>query len=174
MSGKGEWYMAGSEKTGEYVVIAKTSVGRIGYRDLGDEGFRVRLEPAQDKIKDVAKKLSDWKRPNGQQRFSKEVEGGEDEIIESPLYEALKEGLMAMMGEEVAINPNAKAWAKELVATCARAYVVKKVKKITKKAVIPDKLTAAAEELKEGLIDVMGESETSKPQEKKEDDGLYM
>jgi len=38
--------MAGTEHTFEYVVVAVTSRGRVGYRKLGDGSYRVRVEPS--------------------------------------------------------------------------------------------------------------------------------
>ena len=40
-----EWYMGGTDGSGEYIVVAQGVHGRVGYRTLGDEGVRVRIEP---------------------------------------------------------------------------------------------------------------------------------
>lgn len=41
-----KWYMAGTEGTGEYVVIASSPNGRVGYRLLKNSGsVRIRIEP---------------------------------------------------------------------------------------------------------------------------------
>ncbi len=78
------FYMAGTEKTGEYVVLAVTKRGRLGIRNLGDHGFRIRVEPngrgnlARLRRRLTAEKLvrdDGWKQPgdNSQSRFSRVV-----------------------------------------------------------------------------------------------------
>jgi len=69
------WFMAGTEKTGEYLVVLCGKYGRLGVREL-PEGWRVRIEPSNQKS---AEKLhaffseeEGWKQPGdtGQFRFS--------------------------------------------------------------------------------------------------------
>ena len=38
------WYMPDTERTGEYIVVLRTRLGRVGYRDL-KESCRIRVEP---------------------------------------------------------------------------------------------------------------------------------
>jgi hypothetical protein len=70
-----KWYMAGTEGTGEYQVIARNALGRLGFRSLGSL-IRVRVEPSSD---ETASQLAEsfsrergWKQPgdNGENRFS--------------------------------------------------------------------------------------------------------
>lgn len=74
-SSEDQFYMAGTEGTGEYKVLASSSFGRVGYRDL-DDRVRIRLEPASeahaDKIGEVLTSMYGWKQPGdgGQNRFS--------------------------------------------------------------------------------------------------------
>lgn len=69
------WYMAGTEKTGEYAVLAVGSVGRLGVRNLNG-CFRVRFEPVINlDILTIQVMLGlspyNWKSPNNEQiRFS--------------------------------------------------------------------------------------------------------
>jgi hypothetical protein len=69
-----EWYMAGTEGTGQYAVILKTDLGRVGFRLTGGYA-RVRVEPSNE---EAAAKLAEkfpigWKQPSmiGEFRFSK-------------------------------------------------------------------------------------------------------
>lgn len=86
------WSMAGTENTSEYVVLAESSFGRIGYRILpGIPGFtpdavRIRLEPATEahaaKIAEHLSRNNGWKQPgdSGQNRFSTVVLMGTEAI----------------------------------------------------------------------------------------------
>ncbi|MDB5186620.1 MAG: hypothetical protein JWM07_92 [Candidatus Saccharibacteria bacterium] len=75
------FHMSGTEGTGEYKVLASSSFGRVGYRDLGYE-VRVRVEPSPTQAENIAQTLSPdagWKQPGdgGQDRFSIIVPKGE-------------------------------------------------------------------------------------------------
>lgn len=77
-----DWWksMAGTQKTGQYLVIGRSSSGRIGIRPLGDGQVRVRIEPAGQSTPSLAKRFpryDDWKQPGdgGQDRFSRVVTG---------------------------------------------------------------------------------------------------
>ncbi len=69
-------YMAGTEGTGEYQVTHTSRRGRVGFRELGIERMRVRVEPSSPKAAaKMAKHLTPeagWKQPGdgGQDRFS--------------------------------------------------------------------------------------------------------
>ena len=65
------WYMAGTESTGKYLVLCKSDRGRIGVRDLGNNRFRVRVEPAPGMSLPLSRN-DGWKQPGngGQQRYS--------------------------------------------------------------------------------------------------------
>ncbi len=108
------WYMAGTEKTGQYVVVARTHLGRVGYRKL-DNSARVRIEPIDDQVaQNLTKHFGGWKPygSNGQPRFSTVVEWGEATAI--ALSTALQ-ALDAKMSLSLEINPNAPKWARALV-----------------------------------------------------------
>lgn len=70
-----KFYMAGTEGTGQYVVLAAGPKGRIGVRDLG-HSVRIRVEPINTDSGQAASQLggkipSNWKRPSSDQfRFS--------------------------------------------------------------------------------------------------------
>lgn len=70
------WYMAGTEGTGAYSVLAITSRGRVGVRKFSNLA-RIRVEPLCkcDKVGDVLTDKAGWKQPgdNDQNRFSKVV-----------------------------------------------------------------------------------------------------
>lgn len=69
-------FMAGTEGTGEYQVTHTSRRGRAGWRKLGIERMRVRVEPSSAKAAaKMAKHLTrdaGWKQPGdgGQDRFS--------------------------------------------------------------------------------------------------------
>ncbi len=119
--GKKPFYMAGTEKTGEYVVVVVTPLGRIGYRVLGDDTFRVRLEPSDVTEKLIAK-LASWKQPDKEQkRFSTVIgdsEGSQDNNPEKTLKGALLKGMRALIvrnSELMRVNAEAPEWARKLV-----------------------------------------------------------
>jgi hypothetical protein len=59
------WSMGGAEKTFEYVVILRTCLGRVGYRDLNGS-YRIRVEPEPRGRRPLATLLtrsSGWKQP---------------------------------------------------------------------------------------------------------------
>lgn len=74
--GDNPWYMAGTEGTGAYKVLAITARGRVGVRKLGDS-VRIRVEPFYQcgKVGAVLTAKVGWKQPGdgGQNRFSKVV-----------------------------------------------------------------------------------------------------
>lgn len=66
--------MAGTERTYEYKVVARSSRGTLGVRDLGDFN-RIRLEPTKKAPKEMGGHMPsslDWKQPgdSGENRFS--------------------------------------------------------------------------------------------------------
>lgn len=120
------FHMAGTEGTGEYVVIAKTGRGRIGVRPLygsldtmsAAEAARIRVEPVAEKsVVGIAKVLAagrGWKQPDSQQnRFSTVVEGG-GEKLKLRVLKALT-AIGVGEGLKVTMNPKAPKWARKLV-----------------------------------------------------------
>ena len=76
--GENPFYMAGTEGTGKYKVLAITWRGRVGVRPFGVGSVRIRVEPHRKKrgAATMLKLLSvGWKQPgdDGQNRFSVEV-----------------------------------------------------------------------------------------------------
>jgi hypothetical protein len=71
-----KWYMAGTEGTGEYLVIGQNKLGRLGIRPLGNDQVRIRIEPASTEAAETLAKCfpaeNGWKQPGdgGQSRFS--------------------------------------------------------------------------------------------------------
>jgi hypothetical protein len=124
-----KFYMAGTEDTGQYIVVALTQRGRIGVRLLNGSSAksmaaakcaRIRIEPTHinNAAATMAKKLPQklWKQPgqNGQNRFSIEVHGGGKK-----LKRKVRDGLKALGiedGLKVTMNPIAPKWAQKLVA----------------------------------------------------------
>lgn len=84
------WFMAGTEGTGTYRVVAQSSFGRVGYRVvpsiLAPSFIRIRLEPADEahaaKIATTLTRDAGWKQPGdgGQNRFSTITLMGEDAV----------------------------------------------------------------------------------------------
>lgn len=99
MSKQGMFYMAGTDNSGEYVVVAASPLGRVGYRDLGNE-VRVRLEPAsQPAAEAIAPLLTGWKQPDEQFRFSVVTpKGAAAEIV-------VRRALAAIQAGGVTFNP---------------------------------------------------------------------
>ena len=70
-----QWSMAGTERTGEYVVIAMSNIGRVGFRVVGNY-VRVRIEPysvsGEERLGKMFTEASGWKQPDShwQYRFS--------------------------------------------------------------------------------------------------------
>ena len=111
-----KFFMSGTEGTGEYFVLLISALGRIGYRLLGFNEYRVRVEPVS---KDVVEEMSMhfdqscWKQPGveGQQRWSRMVAGGQN--LKSALTTAITS--MVEVSDTFEINPDAKTWALELI-----------------------------------------------------------
>ena len=108
-----KWYMAGSQRMGEYIVVAQGPKGRIGYRVIqGGDMVRVRLEPSENEFQlmyGIQKEIENWEKApmdDGFCRFSVVV----DPTI---LKLALSDGLRAI-GEIDEVNPDAPAWARDL------------------------------------------------------------
>lgn len=89
--------MAGTEGTNEYNVLAQSSFGQVGYRDLG-KVVRIRFEPSDAKAEVVAETLSrdaGWKQPgdSDQNRFSILLPKGKDaETALSTAFGLVKRG----------------------------------------------------------------------------------
>jgi hypothetical protein len=107
------WEMAGTEGTGKYVVPLRTSLGRIGYRELGGS-YRLRLEPTAEGDASIAKILTaaaGWKQPgDGQDRYSKVVSLGE---LRSVLEFAIR--TLGQGGARLVENPDAPSWTREVI-----------------------------------------------------------
>ena len=92
------WYMAGTEGTGEYRVIARNDAGRIGVRVLEDGDVRVRIEPSgSDGTTALAMHFTaedGWKQPDFMQpRFSRVFKGAERiQGVEAAIKLLSKEG----------------------------------------------------------------------------------
>lgn len=110
-----KWYMAGTEGTGKYVVVAQNNVGRVGFRDLNG-AFRIRFEPSEktlgsySAVKEIHENLGgEWTYPNGQKRFSIVVKG------EEALSAALSHVEEQMEdGGSYEINPSAPGFARAI------------------------------------------------------------
>jgi len=119
-NGNGKWKMAGTERTGEYVVLARTRRGRIGVRVLKSFGkghARIRVEPlARAPLGKMARSFtSDWKQPGdgGQNRFSRVVRRNRLDLTEDAFVALGTTGCTRPLKAEV--NPNLPRWAKKLV-----------------------------------------------------------
>lgn len=70
------FYMPGTQKTGQYIVVANSKRGRVGYRLLGNGSVRVRIEPTNlqsaKRLAAVFTRGEGWKQPGdqGEKRFS--------------------------------------------------------------------------------------------------------
>lgn len=92
------FYMAGTEGTGEYQVLAASSFGRVGYRLLDSGHVRIRLEPTDRHTSKLAEILSrdlGWKQPgdHNENRFSRVVSKNECGLMRLLLaYRLIKRG----------------------------------------------------------------------------------
>lgn len=108
------WSMAGAEKTFDYVVVLRTRLGRVGYRDLNGS-YRIRVEPesrGRDPLARVLTRSSGWKQPGdqGQDRYSIEIRREQRSEVFGLAVKALAPG---ERGAEV--NPSAPEWTQDLV-----------------------------------------------------------
>lgn len=103
--------MKGTSGEGDYVVIAYTDRGRIGLRSLFPlHDHRIRIEPEESAIYEIAGSLEhDWTPPDGYNiRFSRYTTNNK------ALQEAMIDGLKALKGKTLAINPEAPEWARHI------------------------------------------------------------
>ena len=90
-----DWRMQGTTGS-EYIIVAKTKNGVIGYRTLDDGQVRVRVEPEKDATDSVHSILpAEWKKVN------KETDDGYDNhcsvvVNINALYKALVQGFIAL------------------------------------------------------------------------------
>jgi hypothetical protein len=109
-----KFYMAGTERTGRYLVVLVTGLGRVGYRDLGGGRFRIRIEPASREAGSTLRpSFPGYKEGTGgeEYRFSTVIQGGEDGL-RSVIANAVK---ALVPGGALEVNPAAPDWATELV-----------------------------------------------------------
>jgi len=130
MESDSKFYMAGTDKTGEYVVVAVNSAGKLGYRDLGCD-FRTRFEPSeatQSAVAEVLTKHTGWKQPDddGGLRFSRLAEGDKANLLDA-LRTCLH--LMEQHGDSLDINGEAPDWAKKICGapSSSRADIIAQV-----------------------------------------------
>lgn len=104
--------MAGTEGTGQYLVIGRTSSGRIGIRPLRGGQVRVRIEPVSSQ---AASTLSEhfprekcWKQPgdSGEDRFSRVIVGEAGIVVVEQAIKAL--------GSDFERNAPARLWRRHL------------------------------------------------------------
>lgn len=108
------FYMAGTENTGSYVVLANSGFGRVGVRYLADGTVRVRVEPSNEiGAGELAAILGEgWKQPGdgGQPRFSRVVKQDELRAVVQTVLDRLAEG-------KLVANPAAPAWVSDCIRT---------------------------------------------------------
>jgi hypothetical protein len=117
-SGDDPWFMKGTEGTGEYIVVLRTHLGRVGYRLLS--GFaRIRVEPeppGHALLTEILTRDRGWKQPGdqAQDRFSVEVKMAE-------LPDALNLAIEALdpRGSGAEVNPDVfrsvPVWVRQIV-----------------------------------------------------------
>ena len=84
-----QFTMVGTEKTGKYVGVA-TSRAQVGYRVLGNNVYRVRVEPVESEREALAAVFGGWKIGFGgsEYRFSMVVIG--HNLLQASVFNALK------------------------------------------------------------------------------------
>lgn len=103
--------MTGTEgSSSQYIVIAHSDIGKIGFRDISNNSYRVRLVPNDEKTAEaLSSVLTGWTQPTFEHlRFSRVI-NGQDE-----LESCLKEGVSAIKANNMVYNPEAPAWAAKL------------------------------------------------------------
>lgn len=105
-----KWFMAGTENTGQYVVVARSKLGRVGFRVTGSY-VRVRIEPTEQNapgpLATEFNALNGWKLPRigGQWRFSKVFNDPEEAIA------AIELAIKALeRGGKVERQPGTRSW----------------------------------------------------------------
>lgn len=113
------YYMAGTERTGQYFVICLTPRGRIGIRHLYAGTFRVRVEPNPGNEQRLAKHLLGWRQPSDNQfRFSTVADSAQSAT------DAVGLGLKAMGRRKRDWNPPAKRrWRRWIQTRAAEATI---------------------------------------------------
>lgn len=113
--GNGKFFMAGTEGTGEYIVPLVTNRGAVGFRFLGGQTYRVRIEPATGA--DGVAMAATFPRPgfkqpgdSGQERFSTMVYTVRD------LYRVVGDAIAELCrgATDADINQAAPSWSKDL------------------------------------------------------------
>jgi hypothetical protein len=110
--------MVGTEQTGKYVGVA-TSRAQVGFRDLGNGTFRVRVEPVDGEREALTPSFQGWKTGVGgnEFRFSKVVSG------EAELKATVEHALKAVGAKgRVAASEGCPDW----VMTAAKEVVFEK------------------------------------------------
>ncbi len=108
------WYMAGTEGTGEYVVVLRTRLGRVGYRELG-ASCRIRIEPEPTGHEPLARLLTrsrGWKQSGDQDQDRYSIV-----VSSEKLPDTLRSAIRALNPGErgTVVNPSVPAWIKQLV-----------------------------------------------------------
>lgn len=112
------WYLAGTERTGAYNVLARTALGTIGVRELSDGSVRIRVEPTEAGAAVLASafpRSGGWKQPgdSSENRFSTVVDGsdraGYEDIVKRALH-ALVAG-----GNVPRVNPKGRVFARRML-----------------------------------------------------------
>lgn len=103
-----QFYMAGTEGTGEYKVVAVSDLGRVGYRELPGSRVRVRVELNPDTQLSLFQEAfpeNEWKHPDfWQHRFSTVIDSAEaDEVI--AYARGVLENVCEQVGKTVVYRP---------------------------------------------------------------------
>ena len=112
MSDSNNFYMSGTDGSGEYVVVAATDRGRVGFRALNGGQTRVRVEPAGEPV-ELADCFPSWKQPvEGLVRFSLVCKDEQSRAA------AVRQGLEAIgaTAPSLQVNSAAPEWALALLA----------------------------------------------------------
>jgi len=111
-----EWYMAGTEGTGDYKVIAMNSAGKLGIRPLEGGSVRIRIEFTDEGRSKLEKSFvleEGWKQPSfTQQRFSKVLPNGTETV--QAIVAALK--VLEKAGDKLKRNSAERRWRKYMSA----------------------------------------------------------
>jgi hypothetical protein len=112
--------MVGTEKTGTYVGVA-TSRAQVGFRDLGNGSFRVRVEPVESAVEELKPSFAGWKSGVGgsEFRFSTVVRSAE---LQATVAQALK--VVGTKGR-VVVSEGCPQWVVEAVKAAKPAKTTK-------------------------------------------------
>lgn len=130
-----KWYMAGTNQSVPYTVIAATGLGTIGISEYARNKFCIRVEPTCEGMFELEShfRINDgWRLPGDNEarenRFEKRVYAPLGD--RAPLADTVKFALLTLIsdGQKFEVNPEAPEWATRMVAHAVLVAQVRALK----------------------------------------------